>query len=144
VDSVDKNKVGTFVYSDIRRPFRAGVTFRLGRGDVGSRGTGRMEGDRPKARTGLVPADTSPKEDMMAKSTPHIHDFCEENARTDSGYAIAFAILELADAQKAAAKALDRLGLNYTNETGPPGALEELAMQAKRVADALISMSEEK
>lgn len=72
----------------------------------------------------------------MAKK--HIKDFCEDKARTgDGAYAVAYALLELVRAQKGTAIALDRLGLNYSNPKGPPGALEELAMQAKRIADAL-------
>jgi len=38
------------------------------------------------------------------------------------------------------AQALDRLGLNYGSNTGPPGALEKLAMairQPNRITDAL-------
>jgi hypothetical protein len=37
--------------------------------------------------------------DLMSR-TQHIADFIEDRARTDSGYAIAYAILQLADAQR--------------------------------------------
>jgi hypothetical protein len=44
--------------------------------------------------------------------------------------------MELAQAQRRAADALDRLGLNYGSNTEQPGAVERLAMQAERLASA--------
>jgi len=79
---------------------------------------------------------------MPRKPRLHIHDFCEDKARSGEGaYALAYALLELAEAQMETAKALDHIGRNDLNPTGPPGALEELAIQMKRVADALENQS---
>jgi hypothetical protein len=68
----------------------------------------------------------------------HIHDFFEEKARAGDGqYAVAFAILELAEQQKATAKALDSMGMNNMVPAGVPGALEMIGMQMKDIAAAL-------
>jgi hypothetical protein len=68
---------------------------------------------------------------------PNIHDHFENMARTDGRYAIAFAILELAEHQKATVKALDGMGMNNSVPGGPPGALEMIGMQMKAIAEAL-------
>jgi hypothetical protein len=81
------------------------------------------------------------KETSMSKETDqHIMDLCEEKARAgDGAFAIALALLELAEAQNATATALDRLGLNYSNPGGPPGAVEKVAMELGRAADSLVA-----
>ena len=75
----------------------------------------------------------------MSKETDQpMMELCEEKARAgDGGFAIALALLELAEAQKATATALDRLGLNYSNPGGPPGAVEKVAMELARAVDNL-------
>ncbi|WP_441255752.1 hypothetical protein [Tardiphaga sp. 285_C5_N1_2] len=71
----------------------------------------------------------------MVKQTA---DYFEEKARAgDGAFAVAFAILELAAAHRKSGAALDRLGLNYEKSDGPPGAGEAIAMELKRIADAL-------
>lgn len=74
----------------------------------------------------------------MSKPTTAIGDLFEDKARAgDGAFAIAFALLRLAEANTLTAEGLDRLGLNYLSPAGPPGALEKLAMEATRIADAL-------
>jgi hypothetical protein len=71
--------------------------------------------------------------------TGHLHDFFEEKAREGDGmFAIAYALMELAQAQRRSADALDRLGLNYGSNTEQPGAVERLAVQAERLASAAV------
>jgi hypothetical protein len=66
----------------------------------------------------------------------HIQDLFEDRARKgDGAFAIAFALMELAQAQKATAGALDALGFN--GGSSAPGTTEKLAMELARVADAL-------
>lgn len=68
----------------------------------------------------------------------HIHDIFEDRAKAgDSGFAIAFAILELADQTKACAAALDRLGTNNFSPKLGPGTTEFIGMQLERIAAAL-------
>jgi hypothetical protein len=76
---------------------------------------------------------------MAAKSTKNIHDYFEDKARSgDGAFAVAFALLELAEAQKNAARALDQIGFNDgRHSNGPPGTTEKIAMELARVADAL-------
>lgn len=70
--------------------------------------------------------------------TQHIRDFCEDKARAgDSRYAVAYAILELAQQHAKVARALDTIGLNNMNPEGPPGALEEIGMQMKALVEAI-------
>jgi hypothetical protein len=74
---------------------------------------------------------------MRNEPTDNLHDFFEDKAREGDGtFAIAYALMELAQAQRRAAEALDRLGLNYSSNTEQPGAVERLAMQAERLARA--------
>jgi hypothetical protein len=67
----------------------------------------------------------------------HIHDELEERAREKGGglYAIAFAILELADAHKAVARHLKNLGNG--DASTPFGALEGLGMHIGEKLDNL-------
>jgi hypothetical protein len=77
---------------------------------------------------------------MSKETDQHIMDLCEGKARAgDGAFAIALALLELAEAQNATATALDRLGLNYSNPIGPPGAVEKVAMELGRAADSLVA-----
>ena len=71
----------------------------------------------------------------MAKQ--RLYDLCEKKAHAGGGaFAIALALLELAEAQNATKLAIDRLGLNYLNPDGPPGAVEMVAMELDRIADS--------
>jgi hypothetical protein len=72
----------------------------------------------------------------MVKNT---YDYFEEKARAgDGAFAVAFALLELANAQKKAATALDQIGFNDgRNPGGPPGTTEKIAMELARIAEAL-------
>lgn len=73
----------------------------------------------------------------------HIKDFCEDKAREGDGqYAVAFAILELADHHARVARSLDAMGMNNMVAGGPPGALEMIAMQMKSIADAFTQFAE--
>lgn len=65
--------------------------------------------------------------------TQHIKDFCEDRARKgEAGFAIAYALLDLADAQEATVKALNRLGWN--DAATKMGALEGLGLQIEKAA----------
>lgn len=73
----------------------------------------------------------------MAK---HIHDIFEEKARAGDGqFAIAFALLEIAQQQKACAYQLERLGIG--NAATPMGAIELLSKGlnegASEIAEAI-------
>ena len=75
---------------------------------------------------------------MLRGPDKSLMDLCAERADAgDSAFAIAYALLELAEAQKETALALDRMGLNWLKADGPPGALEKIAMEAERMADHL-------
>jgi hypothetical protein len=66
----------------------------------------------------------------------HIQDFCEGKARAgDGAFGIAFALLELARAQKATAVALDRLGT--ADAATSMGAIEMLSLEIKNGAEAI-------
>ena len=66
----------------------------------------------------------------------HIHDLFEEGARRgEAGYAIAFALLELASAQERTATALKNLGL--ADASTPFGAIEALGMQIKETGELI-------
>lgn len=74
----------------------------------------------------------------------HIQDFCEDKAREGNGsFAIAYAILELARASSATARALERLGTAGADTN--MGAIEllsnELRDGAQLLADAIEAMS---
>jgi hypothetical protein len=75
----------------------------------------------------------------MPQNPPSLEDHIEHRARTDGSYAIAFALLELARAQKDTAQALERLGTN--DAATPMGAIEMLASEVKRVADNIDNVS---
>lgn len=62
-------------------------------------------------------------------------DKFEEMSETNPGYAIAWALFDLADQQKKTASALDRMGLNYEQPAGPPGTTESIAMQLKDLVE---------
>lgn len=63
----------------------------------------------------------------------------EKKALSDPGFAVAWALMDLADAQEATAKAIQRLG--FGNASTHFGAIESLGMQVKDVADALNSIA---
>ena len=68
----------------------------------------------------------------------HFTDLCEERARKgDGAFAIAFALLELADAQQRTAIALKNLGL--ADAATPFGAIEALMIQMKETGETLAS-----
>jgi hypothetical protein len=70
-----------------------------------------------------------------AKPDQQIHDFFEQRARAgDGAFAIAYAILNLTDAQIATARALNKLGV--ADASTPFGALENLAMELKRAGES--------
>jgi hypothetical protein len=74
----------------------------------------------------------------------HIYDYCKDKALNgDRTFAVAFALLELAEAQKKTARALDNIGFNEGSGQGirPPGTTEKIAMELARVADALAERS---
>jgi hypothetical protein len=71
-----------------------------------------------------------------AKPDQRIHDFFEARARAgDGAFAIAYALLNLTDAQVGTARALNRLGL--ADASTPFGAMENLAMELKRAGEAV-------
>lgn len=76
----------------------------------------------------------------MAHSKP-IEDVIEEKALIDAGYAIAFAILRLADAQRSTAGQIRNLGLADAGGTSM-GAIELLASELKGVRDAIHALAE--
>jgi len=73
----------------------------------------------------------------------HTHDFFEDEARKGNGaFAIAFAIMELAQQQKQLVRSLDRLGAGTDTS---PGAVEMIAKElkdgAERIAEAISEFS---
>jgi hypothetical protein len=73
----------------------------------------------------------------------HIADLFEDRAREGDGrFAVAFAILQLADQQKSIALALDRLGVNSAVPQAGPGAFEFIGMEFSRIADALQAIAD--
>jgi hypothetical protein len=71
---------------------------------------------------------------QASKSVP-LKEFIELKARSDSGYAIAYALLRVADGQQSVAAALRMLGL--ADAATPMGAVEYLATEVHNVASAL-------
>lgn len=66
----------------------------------------------------------------------HFENFCEDKARKgDGSYAIAFALLKLADAQERTANQIKDLGL--ASAASPFGAIEALIMQMKETGETL-------
>jgi hypothetical protein len=71
-----------------------------------------------------------------AKRDQPLQDFFEERARAgDGAFAIAYALLNLTDAQIATARALNKLGV--ADASTPFGAMEHLAMELKRAGEAV-------
>jgi hypothetical protein len=72
----------------------------------------------------------------MVKAEPVIKDVFEAKARNgDGAFAIAYALIDLADAQEATARALQKLGL--ADASTHLGALEALGMQIEKAATIL-------
>jgi hypothetical protein len=67
----------------------------------------------------------------------HLHDLIEEKARTDPGYATAYALLLIADAQKQQAMWLKFLGNG--DAATHMGAIEAFGMHIGEKLDALTS-----
>jgi len=76
---------------------------------------------------------------MPEKASKNIRDYFEDKARSgDGAFAVAFALMELAEAQKRSAKALDQIGFNDgRHSSGPPGTTEKIAMELARIAEAM-------
>ena len=70
----------------------------------------------------------------------HLHDVIEDRARTDGSYAVAYALLKLAEAQTRTARSLERMGMN--DASGPMGAIEMVSYELKRIADHLSASGE--
>jgi hypothetical protein len=71
-----------------------------------------------------------------AKPDQQTHDFFKERARAgDGAFAVAYAILNLTDAQIATARALNKLGV--ADASTPFGAMENLAMELKRASETV-------
>jgi hypothetical protein len=67
----------------------------------------------------------------------HIHDYFEDEARKgNAGFAIAFALLQLADAQKSTAMWIKHLGNGDASTTF--GAIEGFGMHIGEKLDALV------
>lgn len=78
---------------------------------------------------------------MPAKAEQHIQDFCEDKARNgDGAFAIAYALLELAEAQKNTATQLKFLGTGDAATT--MGAIELLASEVKHVSEAINALAD--
>jgi len=72
---------------------------------------------------------------MPSQNDADLRDLIEQEARTDSGYAIAYALLRIAEAQDRTATQLKYLGTGDAAST--MGAVELLAMELKGVGQAL-------
>lgn len=71
------------------------------------------------------------------KQTKHIQDFCEDKAHAgDAGFAIAYALLELAEAQKSLATHVKYLGNG--DAATPMGAIEAFGAHIGEKLDALV------
>lgn len=62
-----------------------------------------------------------------------------ERAHKDSGYAIAWALLELGQRQKELTREVNALG--FKDAASPFGAMEHLGLEFRRIADALDDMA---
>jgi hypothetical protein len=71
--------------------------------------------------------------------TKQLDEIIEEKANSDGLFAIAYAVLQLVDAQYATAKALNKLGV--AEASTPFGAIEAHSMSVQKVADALADIS---
>jgi len=66
----------------------------------------------------------------------HIEDLCEERARKgDGAFAVAYALLRLADAQDRTARQIEWLGTGST--VFPDGAIGSLVLQMARTGDQI-------
>ena len=70
-----------------------------------------------------------------------IEDLIEDRARSDGAYAIAYALLEQAEALKACASALRDIGIG--NAATPMGGLELLAMEVRDGLAAIAAATRE-
>ncbi|WP_441277700.1 hypothetical protein AB7783_11725 [Tardiphaga sp. 172_B4_N1_3] len=74
-----------------------------------------------------------------AKVNSHIEDYFEERARAgDGAFAIAYALIELKNAQMQTARALNKLGV--ADASTPFGAIEHLAKEVKDAGQAIAEM----
>ncbi len=85
------------------------------------------------------PPSTSPATEEVHErhQTPELDALFKERALSDPGYAIAWAILQLADASWGQARATDALGLNETGGSDEPGTTTVIALELGRIAEAL-------
>jgi len=66
----------------------------------------------------------------------HIQDLFEKKARAGDGlFAIAYSLVDLAESQKATARALTKLGMNDAGT--PMGAIETLAYEIKKAGQSV-------
>ncbi len=78
-----------------------------------------------------------PPEDPEVTATRNLEKLIKLRAQDDAGYAIAWALTQLADATWASAHALDNLGLAEFSDEKTFGTTDMIAFQLGRVADAL-------
>jgi len=67
----------------------------------------------------------------------HITDLIETKARTEGTYAVAYAILQLAEHHGKLAVITDSIGGNIFTPTAGPGALEFIGMELAKIAQTL-------
>lgn len=72
----------------------------------------------------------------------HLHDLIERKASSDSGFAIAYAVLQLAAAQDHCARNLKRLGNG--DATTQMGAIEAFGLRIGEKLDAVASALEQR
>ena len=72
---------------------------------------------------------------MRAPQTTPLSQLIEDKARTEAGYAIAYALLELAEAQKVVADKIDALGFNGSGKA--PGTTEFIGIEIKELPRAI-------
>lgn len=72
---------------------------------------------------------------MVSKPPIHLYDLIEDKARTDPGYAIAFALLKLADAQRSLATHVKYLCNG--NAASEMGAIEAFGMHIGEKMDII-------
>ena len=76
---------------------------------------------------------------MQAPKAGSVADAIEEKARTDAGYAIAYALLQVAEAQALIADRLDALGFNARIRDAP-GTTEFIGIQLKDLVTAVADL----
>lgn len=70
----------------------------------------------------------------------HLHDFIVDKAKDgDATFAVAYAILKLAEEQHRLARAVDALGANMLSPTAGMGTTEFIGKQLEQIAEALLS-----